>query len=333
MDKQLHLPEFFIIGAAKCATTDLAAVLRHHQSIDMCKDKETFFFSRDDIIYRPERFLSNPELWGTFDWERNRDALLSQYVETFFEDVPPDLVRGEATAEYIIFHEAADRIREAIPNAKLIIMLREPVKRLTSAYWFRVQMGQTCRRPERWIALDGSRELRVGLYRQHLEYWLSVFPRDQVHVVVFEEYINPKMRQSVVDGVCRFLGVESTLNVSKLAVFSNKTAAPRSIRLELALNAIRMRYGLPGPTVRWYEPASLGGRIVDRILLGISSLNNSFDRRYLAFSPLLSERLETYYRHENAGLTELIGRDVDAIWYGGEKKANNGDDRLFAAIK
>ena len=212
-----------------------------------------------------------------------------------------------------------------MPHAKIVIMLREPVKRLISAYWFFVQVGSINVTQTEWIARDCQRELFIGLYQKHLEHWMSVFPRDQVHVVLFEEYVAPKSRQSIVDGVCRFLEVEPTLAVARREKISNKTAVPRSHRLELVLNSIRLRYGLPGYTVKWFEPEKGRYRFLNRILERVSALNNSYSRRYQPWPAEISDRLQTYYRHENAGLSELIGRDVDAIWYGGDRKESAMD--------
>ena len=84
-------------------------------------------------------------------------------------------------------------------------------------------------------------------------------------------------------------------------------------------------YGLPGYTVKWFEPEKGRYRFLNRILERVSALNNSYSRRYQPWPAEISDRLQTYYRHENAGLSELIGRDVDAIWYGGDRKESAMD--------
>ena len=128
MDKQFGLPDFFIIGAAKCGTTDLASLLQHHPSVFVPDEKEPCYFSRDEMHLHTEFFLNYVNPWATIDWDTHLDAHLRQYGR-LFENVPDGALRGEATTEYFL-PQGALRIREMIPNAKLILMLREPMKRV-----------------------------------------------------------------------------------------------------------------------------------------------------------------------------------------------------------
>ena len=60
-------------------------------------------------------------------------------------------------------------------------------------------------------------------------------------------------------------------------------------------------------------------RLIHTVVQAISRLNLTYDRRPPAWPPQLINGLRSYYRHENAGLSDLIGRDVDAIWYGRDR--------------
>jgi Sulfotransferase family len=318
MDSQLRLPKFFIIGVAKSGTTDLASLLQCHPAVFVPKIKEPIFFSRDELHLHTEAFLDDRTPWKAHDWDTHFDALIREYCQ-YFEEAPAGALLGEATTEYFPSRRAAGRIRGLIPDAKLIVMFREPVKRMISDYWFHVQYDRrVLLKPEPYFGSNsvGAR-LRWGLYQEHLTHWLSVFPRDQFHFILFEEYISPKTRQDVLDGVCEFLEIEPTLDADQ-EVFSNKTGYPRSLTLELALNLIRIRYGLPGSATQWEFRRPCGRRrtLINHIVQKISSYNIRYDRRAPAWPAHLVERLHAYYRHENAQLSELIGRDVDAIWYG-----------------
>ena len=212
-----------------------------------------------------------------------------------------------------------------LPHAKLIAILREPVSRLVSDYWFDVQGGRTCGEPDDYFhTKQAANAVRWGLYAEHLNRWLSVFPRDQLHVVLFEEYVSPRTRQAMVDGVCRFLGVEPLADVARIETRSNKTGVPRWVSLELTLNLVRLQCKFPGSLSQAHEFRSPFGRkrrLINTIVQGISRLNISYKRRPPAWPPDLLERLRTYYRFQNAGLSDLVGRDVDTIWYGTERSA------------
>ena len=314
MNRPFRLPDFFIIGAAKCGTTDLASLLDKHPSIRLSRPKEPSFFCRDEMADDVEMLLwHDDEFWRSVDWNRHLDAILPAYSR-LFEDIPADMLAAEASAWYFLSRRTPRRIRRLLPNAKLIAILREPAGRLISDYWFKVQGGRTCGDPEDYFytkqATDG---VRWGLYARHLRRWLSVFPRDQLHVVLFEQYIAPGTRQQVVNGICRFLGVEPSLDVARTATTRNQTAAPRSIRLELMLNLIRLRYKLPGslpPAHEVRRPYGLKRRLIHTVVQAVSRLNLTYDRRPPAWPPQLIKGLQSYYRYENAGLSDLIGRDV-----------------------
>ena len=199
------------------------------------------------------------EFWRSVDWDRHLGAILPAYSR-LFEDIPADAAGRRGVGVVFPLAPGPRRIRRLLPNAKLIAILREPAGRLISDYWFKVQGGRTCGDPEDYFytkqATDG---VRWGLYAKHLRRWLSVFPRDQLHVVLFEEYIAPGTRQQVVDGICRFLGVEPSLDATRTATTRNQTAAPRSIRLELMLNLSACGTSSPAPCPRPTRSGGPGG--------------------------------------------------------------------------
>lgn len=320
MNAPIRLPDFYIIGAAKCATTDLASLLDNHPAIYMSRPKEPGFFCRDELANDVGLLLDHTDaFWRALDWDENFGAIVRDYGRLFAE-APAGARAGEASTWYFLSKRAPGRIRELTPGARLIAILREPTSRLISDYWFKVQGGRTCVDPVDYFytkqAADG---VRWGLYAEHLGRWLSVFPRDRLHVILFEEYTNPRTRQAVVDGVCRFLGVAPTLDAARVATSPNRTAAPRWVRLELALNMARLRFKLPGSSPPDHETRRPWGRkrrLIHAIVRAISRGNLSSERRPPAWPTELIERLRAYYSHENAGLSDLIGRDVEAIWYG-----------------
>ena len=81
MDTPLRLPDFVMIGAPKCGTTDLAAILGDHPSIRISTDKEPMVFTRDDMMQGPWRFVYDTKLWERFDWETHRDSILREYIK------------------------------------------------------------------------------------------------------------------------------------------------------------------------------------------------------------------------------------------------------------
>lgn len=101
-------PNFFIIGAPKCGTTSLAAWLRGHVKIYMSPIKEPFFFARDirNQIVRT--------------WE--------DYLKLFAEARVTHLAVGEASTTYIFSKVAVPTIETKLPDARYIVMFRNPVE-------------------------------------------------------------------------------------------------------------------------------------------------------------------------------------------------------------
>jgi hypothetical protein len=112
-----RLPDFVIIGAAKCGTTSLAAVLRAYDDVFVTDPKEPEFFARDDL------YAQGLDSYGAL-----------------FAEAPPGALRGEASTLYStlpFFAQTPRRLARAVPDARLIYVLREPVRR---AYSFYVQL-------------------------------------------------------------------------------------------------------------------------------------------------------------------------------------------------
>ncbi|HCI81284.1 MAG TPA: sulfotransferase, partial [Ktedonobacter sp.] len=126
-------PNFFIIGAARSGTSSLDRYLSQHPEIYITPKKETHFFAHDLI---PSNFT------GPGD-ERLNNSLIrdeKQYAQLFADTTKK--VVGESSAFYLCFPEVAERIAQAVPDAKIIVILREPVDRTYSAHTFLSRDGR-----------------------------------------------------------------------------------------------------------------------------------------------------------------------------------------------
>ena len=219
MTEPTRLPDFIIIGAAKAATTSLHAILDQHDAIFMPKIKEPEFFARDDL------------------YEQGIDGYQAK-----FSAARPNQIIGEASTIYSmcpLFPKAPTRIKKHIPNAKIIYIMREPVKR---AYSFYVQLIKTYQNatgdfninrtfedmilPDRHT-IAASRDkvlpapnahlpdvpelcLAASDYAQQIEAYFAHFSRDQFLFLKFEDFI--KDQQTVVRQITNFLGVAPIQN-------------------------------------------------------------------------------------------------------------------------
>jgi hypothetical protein len=181
------LPDFLILGAQKAGTTALYAYLRRHTQITGPSWKEVSFF---------DRHWARGESWyrGNFpNLARTRGKLV-----------------GEASPSYVFHPLAPQRVRELVPQARLVVLVRNPVDRALSHHNHEVALGREPLSFEE--ALDAEEErLRGevermtadpryfsrewwshtykarGRYAEQLERWLEVFPRERLLVLSSDE--------------------------------------------------------------------------------------------------------------------------------------------------
>jgi hypothetical protein len=199
-------PDFFIAGAARSGTTSLWRYLLQHPSIympDASGEKEPGYFSSLRPFQDRRRYLS------------------------LFEGASDNQVVGEASGAYLTSPDSAGRIASAIPDARIIIMLRNPADRAYSLYkWMTHEGYEYTPTFRRALALESQRMddenfardcpeyyynylyYHSGLYSEQIARYVNLFPRHRLKFIVFERFIEAPM--SYTQEVYRFLGVDPT---------------------------------------------------------------------------------------------------------------------------
>jgi hypothetical protein len=205
----MPLPHFFLIGAPKAGTTALHAALARHPQLSMSRVKEPKFFLGDGTTppVRPtgpgDAHSVQEHVWRRSDYE----ALWPDRA---------DVLRGESTPFYLSAPAALDRIAAAVPDARLITVLRHPVDRAYSNWAHLWADGleplsdfvAACDDEERRAAEGWApfwRYLGLGRYGEQLAALLERFPCDQVHVLRYRELVETPV--AALNGICAFLGV------------------------------------------------------------------------------------------------------------------------------
>ena len=203
-------PTFFIPGAPKAGTSTLYQHLRVHPDICMSEPKEPSIF------------------FGHFG-DR-------EHVDACFRHRTSEGVFGDGTATYMIQPVVPRRIHDAVPDAKFVIALREPVARAVSQYEFRVQKGTEVR-PFGEIVKQGLDEeiLSYSAYGTHFGRFFDLFPMDRFHFVESSELADEPV--ATMAKVFEFLGVEPI--AIRQEVRENVTRAPGSEATRRTLSYIR----------------------------------------------------------------------------------------------
>lgn len=193
----MTLPTFVIIGSMKAGTTSLHHYLEEHPQIQMASMKETNFFS-------------GPPAGVPYPTGHKRIESLEEYERLFDPAFP---VRGEASPSYTVFPRrkgVPEAMKEVIPQAKLIYLVRDPVARAISQYQHHVSFENE-RRPLA-DALDPSdpfgRYTGPSFYAAQLDRYLQHFPLEQILVVDQAELL--ANRRAALRQIFEFLAVEES---------------------------------------------------------------------------------------------------------------------------
>jgi hypothetical protein len=256
----MALPDFFVAGAPKAGTTALHAALARHPSLYLSPVKEPKFFLTDG---------PPPSQGGPGDARTYREHVWRRTdYEALFDRAPAGALRGESTPFYLYRHDAQLRIRRLVPDARLIVVLRDPIERAHSNWTHLWSAGldpisdfvRACAAEDRRIAAgwaDFWHYTQLGLYGRQLEHLYSVFPREQVLVFRYKALITDPA--ALLDRVCGFLGV--TPGVLTEVPRENVTAHPPLSGRHRSLARL-LRAGSALATVL---PGHAGSRITDRL--------------------------------------------------------------------
>jgi hypothetical protein len=232
-------PTFFIPGAPKCGTSTLYVHLKQHPDICMSDPKEPNFF----YAHFGER----------------------DYLEARYRHRTNERVFGDATATYMIHPEVPRRIQDAVPGAKFIIALREPIARAISQYEYRVQKGSEVRPLSEIIDAGLAAEiLSFSAYGTHFSRFFALFPMDRFLFVQTNDLATDP--QDTMTKVFKFLDVEP-VTVDR-ETRSNVTRAPGSEKTRRILSYLRRT------RVQRLVPHSLRPQM-HRVLSGIMAIGSS----------------------------------------------------------
>jgi hypothetical protein len=294
-----QLPNFLIIGAQKAGTTSLYYYLDQHPQVYMSPVKEPHFFSYEEQsqqkraprIRRPAESVSN----------------LGDY-RALFRGADSATARGEASPSYIYSENAPLRIRQLIPNARMIAVLRDPVARAFSNF---VHARRDGREPladfaaaidaEEQRIRDGWGPLyhyrRKGFYYRQLSRYLELFDRSQLQIFLFEDLMTEPLRVTTV--AFRFLGVSDEFQAD-ISEKHNVSTLPKHNVAGTLYGALRKNSRLVS-FAKKALPSAIRGYV------------RSEASEPLRLSPEVRSELVGAFREDVLRLQQLIGRDL-SFW-------------------
>ena len=269
-----RLPDFLIVGAPRCGTTSLATYLGAHPDVFMSARKELNFFNRIEPT----------------------PAAIAHY-RGLFADARPDQRAGEATPFYLSDPDAPTRMEKVVPNALLVAILREPVSRAYSHYWWQRLWRAEKRSFADAIAAEragdivpGAEYLRCGRYHDQVVEMSRHFPRESTHIVLLDDLRDDPI--AVYASICEHIGADPSIRPEVVGARTNTTVRARWWWLWRKMRPRRRQPGTRSALFRF-----------------VDSMNSH------AFVPepmddTLRAELVQYFAEPNAALADWLGRDL-----------------------
>ncbi len=300
-----------IAGVTRGGTTSLYNYLADHPRTRRSTIKETRFFLDHDELKRLHRFEEG----------------LNAYSK-FFPDCPADAVRLEATPDYVFRPAVAKRIAESLPDAHVVILLREPIGRLISWRRYAIQNGllDAGTSLSQYIqsqfdaeasgdtaeATSGGgplpqhmRALREGRYSQYLAPWVRAFGPSRLTVCNYRELLDEPA--GLTRHICDSVGIDPGFYDQYAFDVHNASRRVRWPRFHSAYRALIWRIK---PHVHDRPAARAALRSIRRSTDSLLGRSGSGKRRPDPGDVLTDadrERLEAYYRREPENLTKTLG--------------------------
>ena len=285
--------DFWIIGAQKAGTTSLFEILREHPDICMPETKEIHFFASEEF------------------WSQG-----PAYLPPHFPDLDCEKLLGGAYVHDIFFEESVQRMHAHNPNMRMIAMLRNPIDRAYSAYWFARRNGwenaatfeEGLEREE--ARLSGRRQEQSeltyfthGLYATQLRRFNERFGADRVHCELTEDLkSNPA---DVLARTLKFLALPSNTVDLPTQKVTNTAGFPRFLTLQkILLGDSAMKR-----VARRLTTNKLRRRLKRSVIKPVQRMNI----RSVQYEPMREETrqmLRERYEAPNAELEAMLGRTL-----------------------
>ena len=237
------LPNTFFVGAPRSGTTTLYTWLAGHPQVYLTPIKEPNFMATDVLsmnfspLYRKYNATSY-EKWLELGKPRMQYALVGTpdwYAQLFAGATKYHKTIGEFSTNYLFSKTAYKNIHALNPQAKIVIVLRDPVERAYSHYLMNLSLGLTAKpflqEVEESLQRPDYAEKHLGFYIRQSTYhsdvkkYFDTFGRENVFVIIFEEDIVQNPEQTF-ERLLKFLGIDALYKPERFKG-TNASYAPR----------------------------------------------------------------------------------------------------------
>lgn len=191
----MHLPDFLIIGASRSGTSSLFASLAKHPKL------------KPPVTNAFRKAASNAKEVHFFDKE-HKFKRGPDFYRSFFIGPPQEFFYFEATPNYLFHEKTPRRVKDLLPRAKFIVMLRNPVDRAWSHF---SNWRAKCDWTESILYDENHEILQKGIYHVQLLRWFEYFKRDRFLIIRSEDFFANE--HAVIKKALLFIGVEPAIRI------------------------------------------------------------------------------------------------------------------------
>jgi hypothetical protein len=294
-------PNFFIVGAVKCGTTSLWDYLQGHPQVFFPTLKEPYFFQSK---------LPDPRITTKLAYEYIGQQ--EEYLE-LFSSARGYAAVGEASPTYLYDEEASRKIKEACPNARIIIILRDPILRAHSHFLMHRRLGKEPI-PNFYDALKadlaqlgqdsryfGNRlYMEMGLYYKQTKRYIDTFGQERVSVLLLDDLSTNT--SATMNKVTEHLGIEPFQTNHTWRSESNQFRMPRpgfrsAFRIaHRVLKNARVERAIPQIVNEWLRSSPF-----------------LYERRKPVLDVESRRLLEGFFEPDVAKLEDLLGRKLPEL--------------------
>lgn len=209
----MNKPNFFLVGWPKTGSTSLHYYLSQHPDVFMSKIKESYFFCTD-IIRESDEINAGV----------NYKFRTEESYQTVFDGYAQEKILGESSVFYIVSKEAAQNIKSYAPDAKILVIIREPVELISSWFFYlNFHARESSGSLQEALKLQEDRKNLINLpenthspihlqydnlvdFPTHLKRLFKHFKRENIKIIIYDDF--KEQKEKTVQDIFNFLSVD-----------------------------------------------------------------------------------------------------------------------------
>ena len=295
-----------IVGAQKSGTSSLLRYLAQHPDIHTHAQPEMTFF------------LQTREYTRGYEWAFTK-YFAGEHTDAEIED------KQLIAKNVMVMHspEVMQRIYEHNPEIHLVVLLREPVARAYSAYWWARRRGweniktyeealaaEEARINEDWFKWRQCAYQYNGIYYPHVKNLITQFGTNRVHCILTDDL--KEDAEAVCLQLFNHIGVGTDFK-PVIGERHNQAAMPRSERFNYLFTQFLASHNPLRKAIRKLLPDATAYKLRKTVLDWNDKLQNDANSTPPPLNPETQERQMAYFKPFNEQLAELLGRDL-SFW-------------------